>query len=42
MDITLLYFDSCPNWILAHDRLEAAMRRACAVPGRRAVAAVPP
>jgi hypothetical protein len=28
MDITLLYFDGCPNWTLARDRLEAAVRRA--------------
>jgi hypothetical protein len=28
MDVTLLYFDGCPNWTLARDRLEAAMRRA--------------
>lgn len=27
MDITVLYFDGCPNWILARDRLAAAMRR---------------
>lgn len=28
MDVTLLYFDGCPNWTLAHDRLAEAMRRA--------------
>lgn len=28
MDITLLYFDGCPNWTLARDRLAAAIRRA--------------
>ena len=27
MDVTLLYFDGCPNWTLARDRLKAAMRR---------------
>jgi hypothetical protein len=28
MDVTLLYFDRCPNWTLARDRLHDAMRRA--------------
>lgn len=28
MDVTLLYFDGCPNWIIARDRLREAMRRA--------------
>ena len=28
MDVTLLYFDGCPNWTLARDRLHDAMRRA--------------
>ena len=28
MDVTLVYFDGCPNWTLARDRLKAAMRRA--------------
>jgi hypothetical protein len=28
MDVTLLYFDGCPNWTLARDRLREAMRRA--------------
>lgn len=28
MDVTLLYFDSCPNWTLARDRLRYVMRRA--------------
>lgn len=23
MDVSLLYFDDCPNWILAHERLAA-------------------
>lgn len=25
MDVQLLYFDSCPNWRLAQDRLRAAL-----------------
>jgi hypothetical protein len=28
MDLTLLYFDGCPNWALARDRLQEAMRHA--------------
>jgi hypothetical protein len=28
MDVTLLYFDGCPNWTLARDRLREVMRRA--------------
>jgi hypothetical protein len=23
MDVTLLYFDDCPNWLVANERLEA-------------------
>jgi hypothetical protein len=28
MDVTLLYFDGCPNWTLARDRLREVMPRA--------------
>lgn len=28
VDVTLLYFDGCPNWTLARHRLQEAMRRA--------------
>ena len=28
MEITLRYFDGCPNWQTAHERLRAAMREA--------------
>ena len=27
VDMQLLYFDGCPNWRLAEDRLRAALRR---------------
>jgi hypothetical protein len=27
MDIRLLYFDDCPNWRIAQQRLEAALQR---------------
>lgn len=25
MDVTLLYFDDCPNWIVANERLDALL-----------------
>jgi hypothetical protein len=28
MDVTLLYFDGCPNWTLARDRLREVLPRA--------------
>jgi len=28
MDVTLLYFDGCPSWTIARDRLREVMRRA--------------
>lgn len=28
MEVTLLYFDGCPNWTVARDRLQEALRLA--------------